>query len=102
MRSLCFFFLCFLCLLISAQEITILDVTTDKTISGVAVFNADKTKSVFSGLDGKITLDIFSKDEKIIFQHITHVRVTYIKYRINKIIFLKPIEKDINEIVISA
>jgi len=102
MRSLCFFFLCFFCLFTSAQEITVLDATTSEPISGVAAYNATKTKSTISGLDGKIVLDIFSENEKITFQHITHITTTLVKSNITNIIYLKTKAQDLDEIVISA
>ena len=102
MRSLCFFFLCFFSLFASAQEITVLDATTSESISGVAAYNTSKTKSTISGLDGKIKLDIFSENEKIIFQHITYITTTLVKSNITNIIYLKSKPHDLDEIVISA
>jgi len=102
MRSLCFFFLCFFCLFTSAQEITVLDATTSEPISGVAAYNLSKTKSTISRFDGILVLDIFSENEKIIFQHIAHVTTTLVKSNINNIIYLKAKSQDLDEIVISA
>ena len=102
MRSICFFFLCFFCLFTSAQEITVLDATTSEPIAGVAAYNASKSKSTISGLDGKIVLDIFLEDERITFQHITHITTTIVKSHITNIIYLKPKSQDLDEIVISA
>ncbi|TJY38134.1 TonB-dependent receptor [Pontimicrobium aquaticum] len=102
MKSLFTLFLISLCLIGNSQEITILDEVTNETIPGVAVFNTSKTKSAFTGLDGKVSIDIFSKNEKITFQHLGHVTIAIVKSKIDNLVYLSPQEQDLDEIVISA
>ncbi len=57
---------------ISAQEITVLDLDTREPISNVAVYNNDKTKTALSDFDGKCDLSVFDKNERLNFQHISY------------------------------
>ncbi len=102
MKQLALFFLCSFSMLLSAQEVIILDPETNEPLAGVAVYNNTKTKSSISDLDGKASLDVFSENERITFQHITHVTVTIVKSRVPKILYLRPKAQDLDEIVISA
>ena len=68
--NLCLFLL--LACVISAQEITILDLDTREPISNVAVYNNDKTKTALSDFDGKCDLSAFEKNERLNFQHIRY------------------------------
>ena len=47
--------------LISAQEITVLDVDTKEPILNVAVYNLDKSKTAVSDVDGSCDLSIFDR-----------------------------------------
>ena len=87
---------------VGAQEVVILNQTSKEPIVGVAVYNSSKTKSVISDIDGKISLDVFQENERIIFQHISHIRVVLRKSSINSIIYLKTKPQDLDQIVISA
>lgn len=102
MKSIFFFFSCLACFVVQAQEITILDESTNDPIVGVAAYNSSKTKSTVSDLDGKIQIDLFDANEKIIFQHLSHIRVVYIKSKIPLIIYLNHKAQNLDEIVISA
>ena len=68
----------------------------------MAVFNADKTKSGISDFDGKVALDTFDADEIITFQHIAFINRELRKSDISNLVFLKPKEFGLDEIVISA
>jgi len=102
MKNIIFFFLCFACFIMRAQEVTVLDESSKDPIPGVAVFNTSKTKSTVSNLEGKLTLDGFSENERIIFQHISHIRAVYLKSNVPKVVYLKAKSQDLDEIVISA
>lgn len=56
----------------SAQEIRVLDFYTKEPIINVAVFNADKSKTALSDLDGSCDISIFSSNERITFKHISY------------------------------
>lgn len=84
------------------QEVTILDETSNKPIVGVTVYNSSKTKNLISNFEGKVSLDVFNNSEKIIFQHISHIKLTYIKSEIPLVVYLKMKAQDLGEIVISA
>jgi hemoglobin/transferrin/lactoferrin receptor protein len=66
----CLFFL--VCLAVSAQEVTILDVDTKEPIINVAVYNLDKSKTALSDFNGKCDLSIFDRNERITFKHISY------------------------------
>lgn len=85
-----------------AQEVTILDQTSHEPIVGVVVYNSSKTKNLISNFEGKVSLDVFNNNEKIIFQHISHVKLTYLKSEIPHIVYLIMKAQDLDEIVISA
>ena len=85
-----------------AQEVTILDQTSHEPIVGVVVYNSSKTKNLISNFEGKVFLDVFNNNEKIIFQHISHVKLTYLKSEIPHIVYLIMKAQDLEEIVISA
>lgn len=102
MKTLFVFFLYLFVFVAQGQEITILDDSSQEPIVGVVVYNSDKTKSVTSDLDGKVSLGIFDDDEKITFQHITHIRLSFIKSRIPRIVYLIMKSQGLDEIVISA
>ncbi|MBT8267496.1 MAG: TonB-dependent receptor [Bacteroidia bacterium] len=85
-----------------AQEITIIDATTEEPIIGVAVFNALKTKSEISDFDGKLSLDKFEDNERLTFQHVAFVSRTMIKRNIPSILRLNAKEFSLDQVVISA
>lgn len=87
---------------VQSQEVTILDETSNEPIVGVAVYNSSKTKNLISDFEGKVSLDVFNNSEKIIFQHISHIKSTYIKSEVPFVVYLKMKAQDLDEIVISA
>ena len=102
MRHNFFLFLCLTFFVSKAQEVTILDETSHEPIVGVVVYNSSKTKNLISNFEGKVSLDVFNNNEKIIFQHISHVKLTYLKSEIPHIVYLIMKAQDLDEIVISA
>ncbi|MBN4058042.1 TonB-dependent receptor, partial [Olleya sp. AH-315-K02] len=66
------------------------------------VYNSYKTKTLISNFEGKVLLDIFTENEKIFFQHISHFKLAYIKSDIPQVVHLIMKPHDLDEIVISA
>lgn len=55
--------------IIAAQEIRIINTTTKEPISNVAVYNQDKSKSILSNETGLFSMEIFSEEDSLFFQH---------------------------------
>ncbi|MDT0556489.1 TonB-dependent receptor plug domain-containing protein [Patiriisocius hiemis] len=67
---------------ISAQKIQVVELSSQDPISGVAIFNNDKSKSGVTDFDGIVDISNFSENENITFQHISHYRITLSKQQI--------------------
>ena len=65
-----------------AQNIKVLDEKSQKPISGVAVFNNDKSITGVTDFDGNVDVSNFSNIEKITFQHISHINLVLTKEEI--------------------
>lgn len=102
MKQLNLLFLLFCSIIMSAQEVVVLNQTSKEPVVGVAVYNSTKTKSTISDIDGKINLDVFQENERITFQHISHIKVVLRKSEITSILYLKSKPQDLDQIVISA
>lgn len=88
---------------LSAQNVVIKDVVTKTPITGVAVFNENKSKSDVSNKLGEIDLSIFSNDELLIVKHISYAEVFVYKSQINNgEFFLEAIHQGLDEIILSA
>ena len=89
---------------VRAQQVKVLSKVTEEPISGVVIYNVDKSKSVISNLNGEASLTKFSSDEILYFQHLTHMLKKLEKAQIEKVnvVYLEVITQDLNEIVISA
>lgn len=88
-----------------AQQVVILDFETKEPIPGVAFYNHNKSKHGISDLDGKISLDTFSLNETVYFQHASYELVLLTKSQIQKNnhrVFLKPGTGQLDEIVLSV
>ncbi|WP_066222410.1 TonB-dependent receptor [Formosa haliotis] len=96
--------LLFFCVTIQAQNITILNSNTNTPIPGVAVFNADKTKSEISDFEGMVSLQNFQTNETIFFKHLGFQDFVIEKSKLNTslIILLEPNTEGLDEVVISA
>jgi hemoglobin/transferrin/lactoferrin receptor protein len=70
-RAALFFFFLFATGVL-AQEIFVLDFDTKEPIPNVAIFNADKSKTVLTDFDGNCDLSIFDKNERLSFKHISY------------------------------
>jgi len=102
---LLFIFTLFICnISLYAQEIKVLDETTFSPISNVAVYNKDRSKSAISDENGNIDLSIFSREELLIFQHISHLEKRILKLEISgePVIYLTEDQNLLKEVVLSA
>lgn len=72
MHKIGFIFIFLLFQGISAQKITVLDVDTRETVSNVAIYNLDKSKTALSDFDGKCDLGIFDGNERITLKHLSY------------------------------
>ncbi len=102
MKYIFIFFLCLFTSVFQAQSITVLDHKTLEPIVGVAVFNNSKTKTGVTDLNGIVSLDDFSNDDRIYFQHLSYIRISVLKSKIKNKILLKYNSQGLEEIVISA
>jgi len=102
MKRIFTLFLCLFASAIMAQEVLILDKVTNEPIHGVVAYNSSKTKSVMSGLDGKLNLDSFEDSDYIVFQHISYFKLRIKKSNISNIVYIEHQIQDLDEIVISA
>ena len=100
------FFLFFFSLSFSyAQEIIVLDGESREPIFNVAIYNKDRSRSTLTDFDGIADLSIFSSEERLIFRHVSHLRVSTTKQRIlnnEGLVLLEPNENQLEEIVLSA
>ncbi|WP_298238738.1 TonB-dependent receptor [uncultured Algibacter sp.] len=98
------FFFLFASICLQAQQIKVLNKLTAEPVFGVAIYNADKTKSVITNFEGEASLDKFTTSEILYFQHLTHITKTIVKGSINKdnIVYLNSNTQGLEEIIISA
>lgn len=88
-----------------AQKVTVLDVDTREPIVGVALYNEDKSRSALTNFDGVADISAFAKAEQIIFSEVAHKEARYTKAQIEiyrNQVFLKQLENQLGEIVLSA
>jgi hemoglobin/transferrin/lactoferrin receptor protein len=90
---------------VSAQRIQVLEKENNNPISGVAVFNSNKTKSGITDLEGIVDVSKFSEEEKIIFQHISHINLTLSKTEIMNregVVYLEQDASTLDEVILSV
>ncbi len=88
-----------------SQNIQVLESETSEPVSGVAVYNSDKTKSGVTDFDGFVDISVFTDSEEIIFQHISHVSTTITKEDIqntNNMVYLSVDASTLDEVVLSV
>ncbi|ULC59891.1 TonB-dependent receptor [Flaviramulus sp. BrNp1-15] len=97
-----FFLIAHTCL--HAQNVKVLNSVTKEPIFGVAIYNADKSKSVITNFRGEAELDEFSNTETIYFKHLSHVlrKITKLQLGNSNRIYLVSNTHGLEEIVISA
>ncbi|WP_298900829.1 TonB-dependent receptor [uncultured Psychroserpens sp.] len=87
-----------------AQTITVLEEGTTEPISGVAIFNFKKDKSVITNIDGKASLELFTENETIYLQNILYKKkaIKITQLGVDFTVYLTPRIEDLNEVVVSA
>jgi len=88
-----------------AQKVLVLDQDNQDPISGVAVFNDEKSKSGITDFDGYVDISIFTEIENITFQHISHNSIVLTKAKIvekGNIVPLQLMASALDEIVLSV
>ena len=58
-----------------AQDVSVIDNDTQEPISGVTIYNRNKTKSVITNFDGIASLDQFDNSETLFFQKYTLCKI---------------------------
>jgi len=104
MRFVLIFSLCFTAFL-QAQEIKVLDKSTDLPIANVAIYNAKQNIYTTTDINGFAVLNKFPDNEYIYFEHILHFKVKWNKVQItsnNSTVYLEQKVEDLDEIVLSA
>ena len=98
------FFLLFSSGVLQAQQIKVLNKITQEPVYSVAIYNADKSKSIITNYKGEASLDRFSNSELIYFQHLTHVLLILKKEDIDEsdIVYLDSNTQGLEGIVVSA
>ncbi|TGV00695.1 TonB-dependent receptor plug domain-containing protein [Flavivirga rizhaonensis] len=103
-----FFYTVFFFLLVSissrAQNIKVFSELTKEPIFGVAIYNVDKSESVFTNFRGEADLSKFSDTEIIYFKHLSHILKKITKLQLGKSnrVYLSSNTQGLEEIVISA
>ena len=88
-----------------SQDVVILNNISYDPIPGVAIYNASKSKSTVTELNGSANLNKFDDDETIYFRHLSYQILKSTKQEIIKgtnRILLHPNTQSLNEIVVSA
>ncbi len=87
-----------------AQEITVLDREMKIPLSNVAIYNQSKTISTLTNFDGKASISKFSKNELLIFKHVSHheLRIKKSDIKSNYKVYLIPDENQLQEVVLSV
>jgi hemoglobin/transferrin/lactoferrin receptor protein len=87
-----------------AQEITVLDHKTKIPLSNVAIYNQGKTISTLTNFNGKGFISKFSKNELLIFEHVSHneLRIKKSDIKSDYKVYLIVDENQLQEIVLSV
>ena len=104
MKVFNYIFFFFLTSIVGAQNIKVLNKTTQEPVFGVAIYNVDKSKAVVTNFRGEALLDMFNDVEIIYFKHLSHVlkQTTKIDIGTSNKVFLESNTEGLQEIVISA
>ena len=84
MMRVVLFILCFIGFSISgfAQNIQVVNEENEAPVSGVAIYNEDRSKTAVTDFDGYANISQFSDTEAIFFQHISHTLLSLTKNEI--------------------
>lgn len=86
----------------SAQQINVLNSHTLEPIQGVALYNKEQSKNAVSIEDGSVPIDAFNSDELIYIKHLSFATKRIKKRNITTVIYLEPLTRGLDEIVIST
>ncbi len=90
---------------IYAQQIQVLNEESHEPLPSVALYNAEKTKSVLTNFDGVANISVFDKDEVIHFKHVNFTDKSLRKSQIirnkNKV-YLKSDGNELDQVVLSV
>ncbi len=92
-------------LFLGAQEITVLDSDTGNPVANIAIYNKDRSKTAVSDFNGKSDLSVFSKNERIIFRHISYEIYNATKAQIGRKgnrVYLNLRPEELQEVVMSV
>ena len=100
---LCLLFLVFLSNL-NSQTITVIDSETEITIPSVLLFNENKSVSKLTDFEGKISIDIFNKNDSITLSHISYKEEKFSFSELKKLSTIKLTMKSrgLDEVVLSV
>ena len=84
-----------------SQKITLKNSENHTLISSVVVYNNEETKSTISDVDGEVDLSKFDINEEINFSHISYIKVSIIKSKLNTTLYLNPNADELSEVVLS-
>ncbi|PKA83067.1 hemoglobin/transferrin/lactoferrin receptor protein [Ulvibacter sp. MAR_2010_11] len=94
-----------LCNLLWAQKIQVVDDVSQEPIVGAAIYNDDKSKSGVTDFDGFVDISHFTENERIYFQHISHVATSFVKRDIvasNNTVIMAIDASTLDEVVLSV
>jgi hemoglobin/transferrin/lactoferrin receptor protein len=99
-----FFFMLF-SVVVTSQQVVVVDADTGDAIANVAIFNIDKSKVALTDFDGLFDIAIFSKNERISIKHISYELLKTSKSQILKqgnevFLIMKP--EQLDEVVMSV
>ena len=90
---------------IYAQQIQVLNEESHEPLASVALYNAEKSKSVLTNFDGVANISVFDKDEVIHFKHVNFTDKSLRKSQIirnkNKV-YLKSDGNELDQVVLSV
>ena len=103
-RHIVVLLICFTSLLTHAQQLKVVNQSNGEAISGVAIYNKDKSKSTVTDFDGNANLDSFLNSEILYFKHLSFKTKSVLKSKIQNLEILELVSttQDLDEIVISA
>ncbi len=90
---------------VAAQKITLLDADSGSPVPNVALFNADKSKTTISDLNGKCDLGIFNSNEKITIRHLSYLPIITTKKQLirkGSRVYLEMRPEQLQEVVMSV
>ena len=86
-----------------SQKIIVIDSESGKSISNVTVFGKKSMKSMISGKNGNLELDIFSSNDTLVFGHLSYDNlITQKKSVKGSVVSLNPAAQALKEVILSV